>query len=304
MSALRCGELVFVGGLASRADDLFPRLSDALGSEGARLEDLVELTTFHADVREIDEAFAAAADALPEPYPAWSPVGMVGLAPGGERIVTRAIAHTGEVEKTAVIPDTISWWRGRPWSAGCRRGNLLAVAGQFGTDTDGDVVMPGFHDGQARNALNRVKEICSLLGATLDEVVDVLSFHHDPRGIEACLDVAHREFFPDGRRAWTAAGAPALYGFGMLGQFRALAGPLAALSVECGADVRDALEMIAGLPGTLAEVVCFHKDVRDAEEVRDAGRAALAGVPWTSVSMTGFRVEQSRHALHALAVQR
>jgi enamine deaminase RidA (YjgF/YER057c/UK114 family) len=298
VSALRCGDLVFVGGLECGADDLFPRLEDALRGEGATLADLVELTTFHADVREIDDAFAAAAEALPEPYPAWSPVGMVGPTASGRRIAARATAHTGGGEKTAVIPDTIAWWRSRPWSAGCRRGDFVAVAGQFGTDADGDVVMPGFHDGQARNALNRVKEICALLGAGLEDVVDLWSFHQDPRGIEACLDVAAREFFADGLPTWTTAGAPALYGFGVLGQFRALAGPVRALSVECE-HAAEALDAIAALPGTLAEVVSFHKDIRDAESVAVLGERA----PWTAVGMTGFRDEQSRHALQALAVQ-
>ena len=292
MSALRCGDLVFVGGLACGTKDLFPRLSEDLEAEGASLADLVELTTFHADVREIDDAFAAARDVLLEPYPAWTPVGMV----GGQGIVARAIAHTGSGEKAAVIPDTIAWWRSRPWSAGCRRSDLVAVAGQFGTDTDGDVVMPGFHDGQARNALNRTKEICSLLGAGLEDVADVWSFHQDPRGIEACLDVAGREFFTEGLPAWTTAGAPALYGFGMLGQFRALAGPIRTVSVEC-TDLDEARKAIAGLPGTLAEVVSFHKDIREAP------RAVVPDVPWTAVCMTGFRDEQSRHAVHALAVQ-
>jgi enamine deaminase RidA (YjgF/YER057c/UK114 family) len=294
MSVLRCGDLVFVGGLECGVDDLFPQLDVALRGEGAALADLVELTTFHADVREIDDAFAAAREVLPEPYPAWTPVGMV----GGEGTVARAIAHTGSGEKTTVIPDTIAWWRSRPWSAGCRRGDLVAVAGQFGTDTDGDVVMPGFHDGQARNALNRVKEICADLGAGLEDVVDLWSFHQDPRGIEACLDLAGREFFTGGLPTWTTAGAPALYRFGMLGQFRALAGPITTLSIECR-EMDEALEAIAGLPGTLAEVVSFHKDIRDAEQA--AHRAA--GAPWTAVCMTGFRAEQSRHAVHALAVQ-
>ncbi len=222
-AAVRCGTLVVAGGVTGGADDFFPRLGEALARQGATLADVVELTTFHADVRQIDELLAAGALELSEPYPAWTPVGMVGPAAGGEHVVGRAIAHTGDTGLTTVIPDTISWWRGRPWSAGCRRGPLVAVAGQFGTDTDGNVVMPGHHDGQARNALNRVKEICSLLGSGLEDVVDVWSFHQDPRGIEACLEVASREFFPGLLPTWTAAGAPALYRFGMLGQFRALA---------------------------------------------------------------------------------
>jgi enamine deaminase RidA (YjgF/YER057c/UK114 family) len=303
-SVLRCGELVFVGGVACAADELFPRLAETLERGGASLADLLELTTFHADVREIDDVFAAGADALAAPYPAWSPVGMIGPAAGGERIVARAIAHTGEAEMKTVVPDTISWWRSRPWAAGCRRDAFLAVAGQFGTDTDGNVVMPGHHDGQARNALNRIKEICSLLDAGLDDVVDVWSFHQDPRGIEPCLEIAAAEFFTDGLPTWTAAGAPALDGFGLLGQVRALAGPVTAVSVETQADVHEAFEKVAALPGTLAEVVCFHKDVRDAEEVRAAGGEVLGDrVPvWTAVGMTGFRDESSLHAVHALAV--
>jgi enamine deaminase RidA (YjgF/YER057c/UK114 family) len=308
-AAVRSGELVFVGGVAGGADDLFPRLAEALAGQDATLADIVELTTFHADVREIEELFAAGAEELSAPYPAWTPVGMVGPGGGGEQVVARAIAHTGDGEHTAVVPDTISWWRGRPWSAGCRRGAFVAVAGQFGTDTDGNVVMPGHHDGQARNALNRVKEVCSLMGAGLEDVVDVWSFHHDPRGIEACLEVATSEFFPGTLPTWTAGGAPALYRFGMLGQFRALAEVgerrLTVLASDAGEDVRGAFESIAALAGQLVEVVCLHKDIRDADDVRATANDVLGEheVAWTSVGMTGFQHEESRHSIHALAVR-
>lgn len=308
-AAVRCGELVFVGGVAGGADDLFPRLREVLARQHATLADLVELTTFHADVREIDDLFAAGTEELSAPYPAWTPVGMVGPAAGGERVVARAIAHTGDGEHTTVVPDTISWWRGRPWSAGCRRGALVAVAGQFGTDTDGNVVMPGHHDGQARNALNRVKEVCSAVGARLEDVIDVWSFHQDPRGIDACLELATREFFPDTLPTWTAGGAPALYRFGMLGQFRALAEVgerrLNVVASEAGGDVRGVFESIAALPGRLVEVVCLHKDIRDAEDVRATVNDVLGGseVALTAVGMTGFQHEESRHSIHALAVR-
>jgi enamine deaminase RidA (YjgF/YER057c/UK114 family) len=307
--ATRSDELVFVGGVAGRADEIFPRLGEALERQDAGLPDLVELTTFHADVREIDELFAVGTELLSEPYPAWTPVGMVGPATGGERVVARAIAHTGDGERAAVIPDTISWWRGRPWSAGCRRGSLVAVAGQFGTDTDGNVVMPGHHDGQARNALNRAREICSLVGADLTGVVDVWSFHQDPRGIDDVLEVAATEFFLEGLPTWATVGAPALYRFGMLGQFRAIAeigeGRLTGRALEAGADVRDAFESIAELAGVLVEVVCFHKDVRDADDVRAAATEVLGekDIAWTAVGMTGFRREESLHAIHAISAR-
>ena len=308
-TVVRCGDLVFVGGVKGGPDDLFPRLAEALARENATLADVVELTTFHADVREMDAVFEAGAGALSRPYPAWTPVGMVGPGPDGARAVARAIAHTGDGEKRAVVPDTISWWRHHPWSAGYRRGSLIAVAGQYGTDTDGNVVTPGYHDGQSRNALNRLTEVCSLLGGDLGDVVDVWSFHQDPRGIEPCLEVAAGEFFTGALPEWTAAGTPGLYGFGMLCQFRALAEVgerrLVVHTAEAGRDVGAAFETVAGLAGELVEVVCFHKDVRDAEAARDAGRRLLGerSPAWTAVGMTGFAREESLHAIHALAVR-
>jgi enamine deaminase RidA (YjgF/YER057c/UK114 family) len=55
----------------------------------------------------------------------------------------------------------------------------------------------------------------------------------------------------------------------------------------------------------LVEVVCFHKDIRDAEDVRQAGRRLLGdrSPAWTAVGMTGFACEESLHAIHALAVR-
>ena len=306
-TVVRAGDLVFAGGLECTAGDLFGRLAAALAEEGASLDDLIELTTFHADVREMDAAFDAGRGALSHPYPAWTPVTMV-AAPTGARLVARAIAHTGGGEKTGIAPDTIAWWRRYPWSAGCRKGDLLAVAGQYGTDTDGNVVTPGYHDGQARNALNRLKETCGLAGASFDDVVSVWSFHQDPRGIEPCTDVFEREFFTEASPAWTAAGTPGLYGFGMLCQFGALAGlargRLAAAAVEVDGDPRAALERVAALPGEIVEVTCFHKDVRHAQPFREVAREVLGDRPlaWTSVGMTGFRAEEHLHAIHALAV--
>jgi enamine deaminase RidA (YjgF/YER057c/UK114 family) len=303
-TVVRAGDLVLVGGLGCAADELFERLETALAGEGAAAADVVELTTFHVDVREMDAAFDTGRRALSAPYPAWTPAGMV-AAPGGERVLARAIAHAGAGERRGVVPDTIAWWRGYPWSAGCRKGGLLAVAGQYGTDTDGDVVTPGYHDGQARNALNRLKEVCGMLGSGLDELRSLWSFHQDPRGIEPCAAVFEHEFFPSAGPPWTAAGAPGLYRFGMLCQFRALGGQgIEALAAETGADPRPVLERVAALPGQALDILSLHRDVRDAEAVRALGRDVLGNRPvtWTAAGMTGFRSEGSVHAIHALAI--
>jgi enamine deaminase RidA (YjgF/YER057c/UK114 family) len=138
------------------------------------------------------------------------------------------IARVGQQPRRCYVPDTIAWWRRYPGiSAGCEKGGLLFVAGQYGSDADGNVNTPGDHAGQARNALNRVREICELAGGGLDDVIGITSAHQDARWIDAVAEVYGSEFFDESPRAsypaWTATGAAGLLRQGMVGQYRAIA---------------------------------------------------------------------------------
>ena len=206
----------------------FDHLEAAIEAAGARLEDLVAVISHHTDADQIDQVMQVVAERdLSTSPPAWTPVMTTGAPIVGADVVLSAIAVAGAASKTSVVPDTIAWWRALPVAAGCRKGDLLVVSGQYGSDADGNVNTPGDVAGQTRNALNRVSEICTLLGGTLADVVDVLSFHQDPRGIEPATGVYTNEFFSSrGETAlpsWTAVGTPALYRHGMLAQFQAIA---------------------------------------------------------------------------------
>jgi enamine deaminase RidA (YjgF/YER057c/UK114 family) len=221
------GRVVASGDVGRQTELALDALEQALEAGGATIADVVGILSFHTDVRQIDDALEVASPRLGPHPPAWTPTTAVALPVPGALIAVSAIAHAGDGVRRCVTPDTIAWWRGLGVSAGCRKGDLIVAAGQYGSDADGNVNTPGDHAGQARNALNRVKEITGMLGGDLGDVIEVVSFHQDPRGIEAGARVYADEFFPSLRLAvpptWTAAGAPALYGFGMLGQYQAIA---------------------------------------------------------------------------------
>jgi enamine deaminase RidA (YjgF/YER057c/UK114 family) len=311
--AVRAGELVFVGGCAGREPaEALGRLSERLAVAGASVADVVGILSFHTDVRRIDAALDTARHVLGSGTPpAWTPTAVVGLEHPGATVELSAIARAGDARKRAVTPDTIAWWRNAlPMAAGCRRGDLTVISGQFGTDADGYVNTPGDHAGQARNALNRVKEIGGLLGAGLDEVIELLAFHQDPRGIALGRQIAETETFPGALPTWVPAGVPALYGFGMLGQYQAIACPsLVAVSAEAeSADAAWTLatERLRAADAALSDVVSIaslQKDVRDIAGARElvAGDCAAA---WTAAAVTGFAGLDSHHTFRVLAIRR
>jgi enamine deaminase RidA (YjgF/YER057c/UK114 family) len=306
----RAGDLVFVGGCAGREPaEALDRLAEQLAAAGATMADVVGLLSFHTDVRRIDAALGAAL-LVPGTPPAWTPTAVVGLESAGATVELSAIAHVGDAEKRTVTPDTIAWWRSAlPMAAGCRRGDLTVISGQFGTDADGYVNTPGDHAGQARNALNRVKEIGGLLGSGLDEVIEVLAFHQDPRGIAPAREVAEAEIFSGALPTWVPAGVPAVYRFGMLGQYRAIACPgLVAVTAEAGSAgaawelVTERLRAAGAGPGDVVSITSLQKDARDIAAARElvTGECAAA---WSAAAVTGFADEESQHAFRVLAIR-
>ena len=348
-AALKLGDLVFVGrsavanasaeglsgDIGEQARAAFDALADLLAKAGGGMGDVIELVSLHADARTIEATFAAGRERFEPDYPAWTPVAVT-AQPVPETLVTlAAVAHVGDAPRQCVVPDTIKWWREHPASAGCRKGDLLFVAGQYGSDADGNVNTPGDHAGQARNALNRVAEICALSGASLEDVIAVTSFHQDPRWIESVAAVYEDEFFgatgKPGAPAWSAVGVPGLLRAGMVGQYRAVAdvgaksGLVAATGVppvaggevahsgdpeaQARAAFADLGERLAEAGASLAGVVqllSFHLDAEALEAAARVGRELLGGEHppvWTAAGMTGTWEEGQTHALHALAIR-
>jgi enamine deaminase RidA (YjgF/YER057c/UK114 family) len=345
--ARKVGELVFAGGsgpsvepvmatppgdVREQARAAFDALAELLERAGGGMDDVIDLVSLHADARTIETVFEVGRERFRQDFPAWTPVAVTALPAPGTLVTLSAVAHLGDAPKRCIVPDTIMWWNDLPASAGCRKGDLLFVAGMYGSDADGNVNTPGDHAGQARNALNRVKEVCELAGAGLDDVIGVTSFHQDPRWIPAVAAVYEREFFGrggGGGPAWSAVGVPGLLRLGMLGQYRAVvdAGPETKLAAGSGAppsgeggdvvhrgdpdaQARAAFETLgeslASSGTSLADVVSLVSFHIDAEALDAAARIVreLFGddMPaWTAAGMTGTWEEGQQHALHALA---
>jgi enamine deaminase RidA (YjgF/YER057c/UK114 family) len=83
-------------GIAAQAHIAFQALRSVLEAAGASLADIVELTTFHTDLRGDIHAFGRVKDEyLPDRYPSWTAVGVTQLALPELRIEIRAVAVAG-----------------------------------------------------------------------------------------------------------------------------------------------------------------------------------------------------------------
>ena len=89
-------KLTPANGMAAQARLAFEGLKRTLAAAGATLDDVVELTTFHLDLRGEMKQFAKVKDEfLPRNYPAWTAVGVTQLALPELRVEIRAVAIAG-----------------------------------------------------------------------------------------------------------------------------------------------------------------------------------------------------------------
>ena len=110
--ANRVGETIWVSGQVGIDDTLLPPvewlpqarlafegLKRTRAVAGARMEDVVELTSFHLDLRGEMEQFTKVKDEyLPRNYPAWTAMGVTQLALAELRVEIRAVATAGSSE--------------------------------------------------------------------------------------------------------------------------------------------------------------------------------------------------------------
>ena len=241
-AAVRAGDLVFLSGQASVTDDgrltdagdaaaqarnAFARVRGVLEATGTGMDDVLDVMTFHKDPRTMDAAFAAGREAFSAPYPAWTALGMVGGYDPGLEVVVRVVAHTGAGEKQGVTPAGFGWMEGLPVSAACRKGDYLFTSGIVAADDGGSVVAPADHMAQARFCYDRLKDVMRAAGGSLDDIVDMICFNHDARGMDAAVDTWCNETvggLPIGEAtSYTAIGMTGLHRMGQVGCYRAIA---------------------------------------------------------------------------------
>jgi enamine deaminase RidA (YjgF/YER057c/UK114 family) len=320
----RAGDLLFVSGrLGSEPDgrDALESLAEAL--DGARLLDVI---SFHTDIREVDSVLEAAGR-LFGALPTWTSLGTTGLPARGARVSIRAIACTGE--------------------------SRLVF---FSSRGEGD--LPADAARQAQAAYAQAERAIAAAGGTMADVIDICSFHLDPRGMVACEQL-HNGYWAgaplEQAPAWTAIGAPALHRRGQLVQYRMIAdlsdgpriaktpaslhwkhcpisggtrkkgGRLIGIAGEVASDaegnittpgdtasqaryafnrIREVVELHGVDLSIVVEVTAFHKDHRAWEIVTEVAREYFGenGPAWTSAGMTGLWNPGYLHEIYALAI--
>ena len=98
------------------------------------------------------------------------------------------------------------------YSAAIRSGDLLFVSGQVGSRSDGSAE-PDF-ERQVTLAFENLKNTLAAAGCTLDDIVDLTTFHTDPENqFQTIMAVKERMFPSPPYPNWTAVGVTWLAGF-------------------------------------------------------------------------------------------
>lgn len=98
------------------------------------------------------------------------------------------------------------------YSAAIRSGDLLFVSGQVGSRTDG-TPEPDFA-AQVALAFGNLRQTLAAAGCTLDDLIDVTTFHTDPEHqFETIMQVKNALFPQAPYPNWTAVGVTWLAGF-------------------------------------------------------------------------------------------
>ncbi|MCP1340364.1 RidA family protein [Idiomarina sp. M1R2S28] len=98
------------------------------------------------------------------------------------------------------------------YSAAIRSGDLLFVSGQVGSREDGSAE-PEF-ERQVELAFENLQATLTAAGCTLDDLVDVTTFHTDPENqFDTIMKVKQKMFSSPPYPNWTAVGVNWLAGF-------------------------------------------------------------------------------------------
>ncbi len=279
-AAVRVGDLLFVSGQASTDDagkplhagdpakqlqTAFARVRKVLKAAGADLGDVLDVMTFHKDPRTIDQAMRYGHKVFKAPFPAWTAAGMVGTYRPELEVIVRVIAHLGKGQKRGITPATVGWMKGLPMSAACKKGGYVFTSGLLAAKADGGVVAPADHMAQARFCYDHLKQIMAQAGGSLDDIVDMIAFNHDARGMDASVDTWCNETIPGVAvkecSAYTAIAVTGLHRMGQVGCYRAVA------------DLSESPRVATNLPS----VHWYKQRIAGASKKRDGRLIGIAG---------------------------
>ena len=244
-AACKKGNLVFIAGQTGAEPDghvplpadhheqarkAYGRITELVGLAGGEVGDILDFTSFHQDIRGAEPTLLQdyapmMLDGIDADHVAsTSHLGSPGLFRAGMLGAYGALADLAPGRRVASTPESI-WWKGVLPVAGAakkERGQLITVAGQVASDPTGDVFAPGDIVAQANYIFTSMAETLDGFGASMADVVEVSSFHKDPRAWETAMEIG-ADYFDRGDPAWTPAAMPGLWVEGFLHEIAALA---------------------------------------------------------------------------------
>jgi enamine deaminase RidA (YjgF/YER057c/UK114 family) len=116
-------------------------------------------------------------------------------------------------QREAIFPaNRHSLYEEHGYSAAIRSGDLLFVSGQVGSRSDG--TPEADFERQVRLAFENLKATLSAAGCTMDDIVDVTTFHTDPQNQFGTIMAVKQQIFSQPPYPnWTALGVNWLAGF-------------------------------------------------------------------------------------------
>jgi enamine deaminase RidA (YjgF/YER057c/UK114 family) len=234
-AAARKGNLLFIGGQTAAEPDgtieqpldhcrqarrCYERMTEILELEGGSIDDVIDFTSFHLDIRgaipTLEEVYMV--DVIgPVPHDraaTTSHVGATGLLRPDLLGAYGAIADLDPSPRVGCTPETITWNdNGRYPIAGASRkqgGRLITVSGQVSAGAHG-TLYPGDLTAQLEFIFEEIRDSIAGLGASMSDVVEVYSFHKDPRSWQLVEQVAPRFFDRERPPAWSFVASPGLW---------------------------------------------------------------------------------------------
>ena len=111
--AARVGDTIWVSGqpgAGAGANDIegqtravFKRLKSVLEASGSSLDDVVELTSYHLNIKDIDKVGKVKDEFMPNHYPAWTAIGTTALVMPDALIEIKAEAVVGSGKRVEVV---------------------------------------------------------------------------------------------------------------------------------------------------------------------------------------------------------
>ena len=87
------GSMVHEGDVTGQCKQVFENLKSVLAAGDLTMADVVEITTYHTDFRDMDAFIAVKSEYFTEDFPAWTSLGVTALAFPGQRVEVRATAR-------------------------------------------------------------------------------------------------------------------------------------------------------------------------------------------------------------------